>query len=222
MARDLSSELAAAALPAARSVAGRAGDSLMFRRIRAATRLVYLLDGTSLDLDPELAELAELRGRRRRGEFPAVTVERATAAMRSTRSCSRSRASAASARSCCCSCAAAHWNQRLLVIDGKRLAQLHAARAARRDPLARPRAHAARRDPGVRRHRRRRRASTAIATSCPASSARCSTSGTGPIAITINRERMPRIHQRPLVHLTLEVPPLARAHARCGSRSCRR
>jgi hypothetical protein len=30
----------------------------------------------------------------------------------------------------------------------------------------------------------------------------------GPLAITINRERMPRIHQRPLVHLTLEVPPL--------------
>ena len=31
----------------------------------------------------------------------------------------------------------------------------------------------------------------------------------GPVAITINRERMPRIHQRPLVHLTLDVPPLA-------------
>jgi hypothetical protein len=31
---------------------------------------------------------------------------------------------------------------------------------------------------------------------------------TGPLAITINRERMPRLHQRPLVHLTLEVPPL--------------
>jgi AAA+ superfamily predicted ATPase len=30
----------------------------------------------------------------------------------------------------------------------------------------------------------------------------------GPFAITINRERMPRIHQRPLVHLSLEVPPL--------------
>jgi hypothetical protein len=30
----------------------------------------------------------------------------------------------------------------------------------------------------------------------------------GPLAITINRERMPRIHQRPLVHLTLEVQPL--------------
>ena len=33
----------------------------MFRRIRAATRLVYLLDGGALELDPELAELAELR-----------------------------------------------------------------------------------------------------------------------------------------------------------------
>src|SRR5262249_60669330 len=36
------------------------GDSLLFRRIRAASRLVHLLDGTGLDLDPELAELAEL------------------------------------------------------------------------------------------------------------------------------------------------------------------
>jgi hypothetical protein len=31
----------------------------------------------------------------------------------------------------------------------------------------------------------------------------------GPVAITINRERMPRIHARPIVHLTLEVPDLA-------------
>src|SRR5204863_6760942 len=30
----------------------------------------------------------------------------------------------------------------------------------------------------------------------------------GPIAITINRERMTRVHHRPLVHLTLEVPTL--------------
>jgi hypothetical protein len=30
----------------------------------------------------------------------------------------------------------------------------------------------------------------------------------GPAAITINRERMPRVHHRPLVHLTLEVPTL--------------
>jgi len=34
-------------------------------------------------------------------------------------------------------------------------------------------------------------------------------SWSGPIAITVNRERMPRIHHRPLVHLTLDVPPLA-------------
>jgi SpoVK/Ycf46/Vps4 family AAA+-type ATPase len=30
----------------------------------------------------------------------------------------------------------------------------------------------------------------------------------GPIAISIMRERMPRLHQRPLVHLTLEIPSL--------------
>src|SRR5262249_29651882 len=30
----------------------------------------------------------------------------------------------------------------------------------------------------------------------------------GPIAMTFNRERLPRMHQRPLVHLTLEVPDL--------------
>src|SRR4029078_12204496 len=46
------------------------GDSLLFPRIPPASRLVHLLDGSAIDLDPELAELAELRGREKDGEFP--------------------------------------------------------------------------------------------------------------------------------------------------------
>ncbi len=56
---------------------GQPGDSLMFRRIRAAPRLVYLLDGGTLELDPELAELAEVRSGPATGQFPALTIERA-------------------------------------------------------------------------------------------------------------------------------------------------
>ncbi len=59
------------------------GDSLMFRRIRAAPRLVYLLDGNQLELDPELTEVAELRSGVVTGAFPAVAVDRATAALHS-------------------------------------------------------------------------------------------------------------------------------------------
>ena len=53
----------------------------MFRRIRAANRLVYILDGGVIELDPELAELAELRSGRATGTFPDITIERATSAL---------------------------------------------------------------------------------------------------------------------------------------------
>jgi hypothetical protein len=41
------------------------------------------MDGGNLELDPELAELAELRDGAVSGAFPAVTVDRATSALRS-------------------------------------------------------------------------------------------------------------------------------------------
>ena len=81
----------------------RCATRCCFAGCRAASRLVHLLDGTTIELDPELAELAELRGRGPDGEFPAVAIERAPRRSARRRSCSRSRASAAWARSCSCS-----------------------------------------------------------------------------------------------------------------------
>src|SRR5262249_29009561 len=104
--------------------------------------------------------------------------------------------------------AAAHWKQRLLVIDGKRLAALHptalavALRALVRElHLLEAVPVFADIDDVVIRDGDR--------DELPGLFGGLLDQWSGPIAITINRERMPRIHHRPLVHLTLEVPALA-------------
>ncbi|HEX2685068.1 MAG TPA: ATP-binding protein, partial [Kofleriaceae bacterium] len=183
------------------------GDSLLFRRIRAASRLVHLLDGTAIDLDPELAELAELRDRAQAGEFPQVAVELATAAMRSSEVVLAVQGQRGLGKKLLLQRAAAHWNQRLLVIDGKRLATMQlAAQAIAIRSLARELVLLdavpviADIDDVVVRDGDR--------DELPGFFGMLLDHWSGPIAITINRERMPRIHHRPLVHLTLEVPAL--------------
>jgi hypothetical protein len=186
---------------------GMPTDSLMFRRMRAATRLVYIMDGGSLELDPELAEFAELRSGPVSGAFPAVTVDRATSAMRSNDVVLAVQGQRGLGKKLLLQLAAAHWNQRLLVIDSKRLSQLQLAaqqtvvRSIVRELMlldALP-AFVDVDDAAV--HDSDRDA-------LPACVDMFLDEWEGPIAITINRERMPRIHQRPLVHLTMEVPPL--------------
>jgi hypothetical protein len=180
------------------------GDSLMFRRIRAATRLVYLLDGDQLDLDPELADVAELRSGNVTGAFPAVAIDRATSAMRSNEVVLAVQGQRGLGKKTLLHLAAAHWQQRLVVVDSKRLSQQSIAaqqtsvRSLVRELMlldALP-AFADIDDAG------------AIDQELPAFFDVFLDEWKGPVAITINRERMPRIDQRPLVHLTLEVPPL--------------
>jgi hypothetical protein len=208
MARDLSSgspllryrlvDLAAGAAP---------GDSTMFRRIRAATRLVHLLDGTTLDLDPELAELAELRGGTAPGAFPAITLAHATAALHSTEVVLAVQGQRGLGKKLLLQIAAAHWNRRLLLIDGRRLAQLTGANQAW----------------AIRSLVRELKLLDAIPVlhdlddvivfdsnrdELPGFFGALLDEWDGPFAITVNRERMPRVHHRPLVHLTLEVPTL--------------
>jgi hypothetical protein len=187
---------------------GSPSDSLMFRRIRAAQRLVYLLDGGSLELDPELAELAELRGGQVAGSFPAVTIERATSAMRSGEVVLAVQGQRGLGKRLLVQIAAAHWNQRLLVIDARRLAQQPLAyqqlivRALVRELMLLDALPAfVEVDDAV--------VIDADRDALPAFFDVFLDEWHGPVALTINRERMPRIHQRPLVHLTLEVPPLA-------------
>ena len=187
------------------------GDSLLFRRIRAAGRLVHLLDGTAIDLDPELAELAEvvdLRGKTATGEFPAAAVELAIAALRSSDVVLAVQGQRGLGKKLLLARAASHWNQRLLVIDGKRLAAMPAAalalaiRALVRELILLDAVPViADIDDVVVRDGDR--------DELPGFFTTLLDSWTGPFAITVNREHMPRLHQRPLVHLTLEVPALA-------------
>ncbi len=183
------------------------GDTLLFRRIRAATRLVHLLDGTSIELDPELAELAELRALGGGGEFPAVAVDLATAAIRSSEVVLAVQGQRGLGKKLLLQRAAAHWRQRMLVIDGKRLAtmplaaQVHIVRALVRELMLLDAVPVfADIDDVV--------ITTGDRDELPAFFGMLLDSWSGPVAITVNRERMPRIHHRPLVHLTLEVPSL--------------
>ncbi|HEX4423715.1 MAG TPA: ATP-binding protein [Kofleriaceae bacterium] len=184
------------------------GDSLLFRRIRAASRLVHLLDGTSIELDPELTELAELCGRTLDGEFPAVAVQLATAAIRSSEVVLVVQGQRGLGKKLLLSRAATHWGQRVMTIDGRRLAMMQ--------PLAQATA--------IRSLVRELLLLDAVPVfadiddvvirdgdrdELPGFFGAMIDAWSGPIAITVNRERMPRIHHRPLVHLTLEVPALA-------------
>lgn len=184
------------------------GDTLLFRRIRAAGRLIQLLDGTSVDLDPELAELAELRAIGAGGEFPQVAVELATAAIRSSEVVLAVQGQRGLGKKLLLQRAATHWRQRMLVIDGKRLAvmphgaQAHAIRALVRELMLLEAVPVfADIDDVV--------ITSGDRDELPAFFGMLLDSWSGPVAITVNRERMPRIHHRPLVHLTLEVPSLA-------------
>ncbi|HEX4451806.1 MAG TPA: ATP-binding protein [Kofleriaceae bacterium] len=184
-----------------------ASESLMFRRIRAAPRLVYLLDNSAAELDPELVEFAELRAAGA-GEFPAVIVEKASAAMCSSEVVLAVQGQRGLGKKLLLQQASARWKQRLLVIESKRLAQLH---ISLQQPLVR----------SIVRELKLLRAVPVFVDvddavvldtdrdAMPAFFDMLLDEWHGPVAITINRERMPRIHQRPLVHLTLDVPPLA-------------
>src|SRR6185436_3952451 len=89
-------------------------STLLFRRIRAASRLVHLLDGTSIEFDPELAELAELVPLGAAGEFPQVAVELATAAIRSSEVVLAVQGQRGLGKKLLLQRAANHWNQRAL------------------------------------------------------------------------------------------------------------
>jgi AAA+ superfamily predicted ATPase len=187
--------------------AGAPSESLMFRRIRAASRLVYLLDGGELELDPELAELAELLPVAS-GEFPEVTVDKAAAALRSNDVILAVQGQRGLGKKLLLQQAAARWNRSVLAIDSKRVAQQHQStqQTAVRSLIRELKLLAALPvfvdvDDAV--------VLDTDRDAMPAFFDMFLDEWDGPVAITINRERMPRIHQRPLVHLVLEVPPLA-------------
>ena len=187
--------------------AGAPSESLMFRKIRVASRLLYLLDGGGLEIDPELAEIAEVRAGLPSGSFPAITIDRAAAALHSNEVVLAVQGQRGLGKKLLLQLAAAQRNQRLLVIDSKRLSQQHVTL----QPAV------------VRSLVRELMLLDAIPAfvdiddavvidddrdGMPAFFGMFLGEWNGPVALTINRERMPRIHQRPLVHLSIEVPPM--------------
>ncbi len=208
MARDLSASSPLVKHRLIDLIAGAAtGDSTMFRRIRAATRLIYLLDGTAVDLDPELADVCELRPSEARGSFPPLALEKAAAALRSNEVVLAVQGQRGLGKKLLLQLAAAHWGQRILTIDASRMTSLPAsAQQATVRAIARELrlldaipVFADLDDASV---------SEAERDEMPPFFGALLDDWNGPVAITFNRERLPRIHQRPLVHLTLEVPDL--------------
>ena len=182
-----------------------ATESLLFRRIRPAQRLVQLADGGPVTLDPELTELAEWRTGRVDGMFPAATLRTAAAALRSPDVIVAVQGQRGVGKRLLLQLAAAQAGRGLLLIDGRRLMREGpgslALKAIVRELIilgAVP-VFADVDDIGTTEFERDELAPCIVA---------LLGEWDGPLAITVNRERMPRVTQRPLVHVPLEVPPL--------------
>ncbi|HEX3476299.1 MAG TPA: ATP-binding protein [Kofleriaceae bacterium] len=182
-------------------------DSVLFRRLRPAARLVQLLAGDHRQLDPQLSDVAELRGGEVAALFPEPMIARAAAALGSP--------------------------EALLVLQGVRgvgkrlLLQVAAARIGRKVLLINAGALAAmpapQQRPVVRSILRECRLLDAVPvlpdlddalvqqgdrSELPPFVAQLAAEHAGAMAITLGRDRMPRLDLRPLVQFTLEVPPL--------------
>jgi hypothetical protein len=186
---------------------GAPSASLMFRKLRAATRLVYLLDGGGGDLDPELADVCELRRGAVTGAFPPAIVERATAAIRSAEVVLAIQGQRGLGKRLLLQLAAARWGKPLLTIDAQRLVvhpppvQLAIVRSIVRELMLHDAVPAVVEvDDVIGRDNE--------ADELPNFFRALVAEWNGPLAITICRERMPRILARPLVHLNVEVPGL--------------
>ncbi len=189
------------------STAGAPSASLMYRKLRAATRLMYLLDDTGSDLDPELAVVAQLRTGAASGSFPAVVLERAANALRSSEVVLAVQGQRGNGKRLLLQIAAGQWNKPLLAIDARQLAAQPAAqqswtvRALVRELMLLDAIPAiVEVDDALGRD--------ATGDELPGFFDALVGEWSGPVAITICRDRLPRITQRPVVHLTVEVPTL--------------
>jgi hypothetical protein len=183
-------------------------DSLLYRRLRCASRLVHMLDGTALTLDPELGELASLRAGPADGEFPQAAIDHVVGALRTGDVVLALQGQRGLGKRTLIQMAAAQLGRAIMLIDGRRMVEQHASvqqnlcRALLREAVL---LGAIPVIPDIDDSLN----TVGDSSELPGFVATFLSEWPGPFAITINRERMPRIHQRPLVHLTLEVPGLA-------------
>lgn len=183
-------------------------DSMLFRRLRPSARLVQLLAGDNSRLDPQLSDIAELRSGASDALFPEALIARAAAALSSPDAMLVLQGVRGTGKRLLLQVAAARLGKKVLVINGMNLAAISPAQAR----------------PAVRAILRECRLLDAIPiipdiddvliaqgdkADLPPFVAQISNEHQGAMAVSIARDRMPRLDFRPLVHFSLEVPNLA-------------
>ena len=182
-------------------------DSVLFRRLRPAARLVQLLAGDTSQLDPQLSDIAELRSGEPAALFPEPLIARAAAALSSPEALLVLQGVRGVGKRLLLQVAAARIDRKILLVNGAALAAMPPA-------LTRPL---------VRSILRECRLLDAIPvipdlddamvqqgerSDVPVFVTQLAAEHAGAMAVTLGRDRMPRLDFRPLVQFTLEVPPL--------------
>jgi len=182
-------------------------DSVLFRRLRPAARLVQLLAGDNSQLDPQLSDVAELRGGAASALFPEPMIARAAAALSSPEALLVLQGMRGVGKRLLLQVAAARVGRKLLLIQGSVLAAMTPAQLR----------------PTLRSILRECRLLDAIPvipdlddviaqqgdrSDAPAFLTQLAAEHNGAMAVTIGRDRMPRLDFRPLVQFSLEVPSL--------------
>jgi AAA+ superfamily predicted ATPase len=182
-------------------------DSMLFRRLRPAARLVQLLAGDSSQLDPQLSDVAELRGGDVDALFPEAMIARAAAALSSHEALLVLQGVRGVGKRLLLQVAAARIGRKLILIDGAALAAMPPAQVR---PLLR----------SILRECRLLDAVPVIPdlddvivqqgerSDTPPFVTQLAAEHDGAMAVTLGRDRMPRLDFRPLVQFTLDVPPL--------------
>lgn len=183
-------------------------DSMLFRRLRPSARLVQLLAGDNSRLDPQLSDVAELRGGDTEALFPEAMIERATAALSSPDAMLVLQGVRGTGKRLLLQVAAARLGKKILLVQGLTLAAMPTSQAR---PLVR----------AILRECRLLDAIPVIPdiddvvvaqgdkADLPPFVNQISIEHDGAMAVTIGRDRMPRLDFRPLVHFALEVPSMA-------------
>ncbi|HEY0192030.1 MAG TPA: ATP-binding protein, partial [Kofleriaceae bacterium] len=187
---------------------GGSYDSILFRRLRPAARLVQLLSGDIQHLDPQLADVCELRGGHVEALFPEAMVARAAAALASPEALLVMQGVRGVGKRLLLQVAAARTGRKLLLIQGTLLAPMHPTQVR---PLVR----------SILRECKLLDAVPVIADlddvmiqqgergDVPPFIQQIAAEHRGAMAVTVGRDRMPRLDFRPLVQFALDVPPTA-------------
>ena len=186
---------------------GGSYDSILFRRLRPAARLVQLLAGDSQHLDPQLSDVAELRAGHVDALFPEAVIARAAAALSSPEALIVMQGVRGVGKRLLLQVAAARTGRKLLLIQGSTLAAMHATQVR----------------PVLRSILRECKLLDAIPVipdlddvllqqgergDAPPFLQQLAAEHRGAMAVTIGRDRMPRLDFRPLVQFSLDVPPM--------------